>query len=170
MEKGFETIRYGAGTGKRTQYCNTAKTFHRCKTTVVKHYGLHFAKYVGLWHEESYKKTKPVECTLGILVSLSAANTLHQDLSKKSPHWISNFEGRPYTRDASAGWSRMLARVFSIIWNHSGLLRLNRDIDALADFVKPTEEACCAAAEVDMDASSNLLIVNFILGLSFILE
>jgi hypothetical protein len=51
----------------------------------LKHYGLHFAKYVGRLVRES-AETKPVERTLvdTLLVSLSAANTLHQDLSKEN--------------------------------------------------------------------------------------
>jgi hypothetical protein len=55
------------------------------KTDRLKHYGLHFAKYVGRLARES-AETKPVERTLvdTLLVSLSAANTLHQDLSKES--------------------------------------------------------------------------------------
>lgn len=53
------------------------------KTDRLKHYGLHFAKYVGRLARES-EEQKPVERTLVdiLLVSLSAANTLHQDLSK----------------------------------------------------------------------------------------
>src|SRR5258708_8222142 len=55
------------------------------KTDRMKHYGLHFAKYVGRLARES-GETKPVERTLvdTLLVSLSAANTLHQDLSKEN--------------------------------------------------------------------------------------
>jgi hypothetical protein len=55
------------------------------KTDRLKHYGLHFAKYVGRLARES-AETKPVERTLvdTLLVSLSAANTLHQDLSKEN--------------------------------------------------------------------------------------
>jgi hypothetical protein len=55
------------------------------KTNRLKHYGLHFAKYVGRLARES-AETKPVERTLvdTLLVSLSAANTLHQDLSKEN--------------------------------------------------------------------------------------
>src|SRR5258708_16010459 len=54
------------------------------KTERLKHYGLHFAKYVGRLARES-DLSKPVERTLAdtLLVSLSAANTLHQDLSKE---------------------------------------------------------------------------------------
>jgi hypothetical protein len=54
------------------------------KTERLKHYGLHFAKYVGRLARES-AEPKPIERTLvdALLVSLSAANTLHQDLSKE---------------------------------------------------------------------------------------
>jgi hypothetical protein len=55
------------------------------KNDRLKHYGLHFAKYVGRLAREG-NETKPVERTLvdAILVSLSAANTLHQDLSREN--------------------------------------------------------------------------------------
>jgi hypothetical protein len=55
------------------------------KNNRLKHYGLHFAKYVGRLAREG-DESKPAERTLvdAILVSLSAANTLHQDLSKES--------------------------------------------------------------------------------------
>lgn len=54
------------------------------KTERLKHYGLHFAKYVGRLARET-AEPKPVERTLvdTLLVGLSAANTLHQDLSKE---------------------------------------------------------------------------------------
>lgn len=54
------------------------------KTDRLKHYGLHFAKYVGRLARES-AEIKSVERTLvdASLVNLSAANTLHQDLSKE---------------------------------------------------------------------------------------
>jgi hypothetical protein len=54
------------------------------KTDRLKHYGLHFAKYVGRLARESAER-KPVERTLvdTLLVGLSAANTLHQDLSNE---------------------------------------------------------------------------------------
>lgn len=57
----------------------------RHKTDRLKHYGLHFAKYVGRLARESVEQ-KPVERTLtdAFLVSLSAANTLHQDLGKEN--------------------------------------------------------------------------------------
>jgi hypothetical protein len=55
------------------------------KTDRLKHYGLHFAKYVGRLAREAAEE-KPVERTLvdTFLVSLSAANTLHQDLSREN--------------------------------------------------------------------------------------
>ena len=51
------------------------------KTERLKHYGLHFAKYVGRIARSS-SEPKPVERTLVdcMLVCLSAANTLHQNL------------------------------------------------------------------------------------------
>jgi hypothetical protein len=54
------------------------------KTERLKHYGLHFAKYVGRLARES-AETKPFERTVvdALLVGLSTANTLHQDLSKE---------------------------------------------------------------------------------------
>jgi len=60
------------------------------KTDRLKHYGLHFAKYVGRLARQS-DDPKPIERTLvdAILVCLSAANTLHQDLSKENL-WISS--------------------------------------------------------------------------------
>lgn len=53
------------------------------KTDRLKHYGLHFAKYVGRLARES-NEVIPVDRTVvdAVLVALSAANTLHQDLSK----------------------------------------------------------------------------------------
>lgn len=53
------------------------------KTDRLKHYGLHFAKYVGRLARES-NEVIPVDRTVvdTVLVALSAANTLHQDLSK----------------------------------------------------------------------------------------
>ena len=54
------------------------------KTERLKHYGLHFAKYVGRLARES-TELKPIERTLvdALLVGLSTANTLHQDLSNE---------------------------------------------------------------------------------------
>lgn len=55
------------------------------KTDRLKHYGLHFAKYVGRISRESLEP-KPIERTLvdTLLVSLSAANTLDQNLGEES--------------------------------------------------------------------------------------
>jgi hypothetical protein len=55
------------------------------KNDRLKHYGLHFAKYVGRVARET-NEVKPVDRTLvdAALVSLSTANTLHQDLSKEN--------------------------------------------------------------------------------------
>ncbi len=55
------------------------------KTERLKHYGLHFAKYVGRLAREA-SEAKPIDRTIvdTFLVSLSAANTLHQDLSKEN--------------------------------------------------------------------------------------
>jgi hypothetical protein len=54
------------------------------KNDRLKHYGLHYAKYVGRLARGA-EETKSVDRTLvdAILVSLSTANTLHQDLSKE---------------------------------------------------------------------------------------
>jgi hypothetical protein len=54
------------------------------KAERLKHYGLHFAKYVGRLARES-SESKSVDRTLvdTLLVGLSAANTLHQDLTKE---------------------------------------------------------------------------------------
>jgi len=61
------------------------------KNDRLKHYGLHFAKYVGRLARE-ITEAKPVERTLvdAALVSLSAANTLHQDLSKENFEQVLN--------------------------------------------------------------------------------
>ena len=55
------------------------------KNDRLKHYGLHFSKYVGRLAREA-NEPKPIERTVvdAILVSLSAANTLHQDLSSEA--------------------------------------------------------------------------------------
>jgi hypothetical protein len=55
------------------------------KNDRLKHYGLHFAKYVGRFARGT-DEIKSVERTLvdAALVCLSAANTLHQDLSNES--------------------------------------------------------------------------------------
>ncbi len=54
------------------------------KNDRLKHYGLHFAKYVGRLARD-LDEPKPTERTIvdAALVCLSAANTLHQDLSKE---------------------------------------------------------------------------------------
>ena len=54
------------------------------KTDRLKHYGLHFAKYVGRLARGS-DEPKPIDRTLAdaFLVNLSAANTLMQDLGKE---------------------------------------------------------------------------------------
>lgn len=56
------------------------------KTDRLKHYGLHFAKYVGRLAREA-EESKPVERTLvdAFLVTLSTANTLHQNLGDGGP-------------------------------------------------------------------------------------
>jgi hypothetical protein len=55
------------------------------KTDRLKHYGLHFAKYVGRIARGECE-VKPVARTLvdTVLVSLSAANTLHQNFAKET--------------------------------------------------------------------------------------
>jgi hypothetical protein len=54
------------------------------KSDRLKHYGLHFAKYVGrLARGENEPKTVHRTLVDTILVSLSAANTLHQNLEKE---------------------------------------------------------------------------------------
>jgi hypothetical protein len=73
---------------QRTQYAHDMRNHFDIlslhKNDRLKHYGLHFAKYVGRLARES-DEAKPVDRTLvdAALVSLSAANTLHQDLSKE---------------------------------------------------------------------------------------
>ena len=48
----------------------------------LKHYGLHFAKYVGRLARDSAEPKTPKETLVdALLVGLSAANTLHQDLA-----------------------------------------------------------------------------------------
>lgn len=74
---------------QRTQYAHDMRNHFDIlslhKNNRLKHYGLHFAKYVGRLARGS-DESKGVERTLidAILVSLSAANTLHQDLSKEN--------------------------------------------------------------------------------------
>jgi len=57
------------------------------KNDRLKHYGLHFAKYVGRLARGS-DEVKSVERTVvdACLVSLSAANTLHQKLNESKAH------------------------------------------------------------------------------------
>jgi hypothetical protein len=61
---------------------NHTDILHLSKNDRLKHYGLHFAKYVGRMARGSAEAI-PYERTLvdTVLVSLSAANTLHQHLS-----------------------------------------------------------------------------------------
>jgi hypothetical protein len=79
---------------QRTQYAHDMRNHFDIlslhKTDRLKHYGLHFAKYAGRLARGS-DEPKPVERTLvdAILVSLSTANTLHQDLSKESLNTVS---------------------------------------------------------------------------------
>jgi hypothetical protein len=74
---------------QRTQYAHDMRNHFDIlalhKNDRLKHYGLHFAKYVGRFARGS-DEPKPIERTLvdAILVSLSTANTLHQDLSKEN--------------------------------------------------------------------------------------
>jgi hypothetical protein len=74
---------------QRTQYAHDMRNHFDIlslrKTDRLKHYGLHFAKYAGRLARGT-DEYKPVERTLidATLVSLSAANTLHQDLSKET--------------------------------------------------------------------------------------
>jgi hypothetical protein len=74
---------------QRTQYAHDMRNHFDIlslhKTDRLKHYGLHFAKYVGRLARGT-DETKPTERTLidAILVSLSTANTLHQDFGKES--------------------------------------------------------------------------------------
>jgi hypothetical protein len=55
------------------------------KNDRLKHYGLHFSKYVGRL-ARGRTEQKPIERTMTdtMLVALSAANTLHQDLRKEN--------------------------------------------------------------------------------------
>ncbi|MEJ0097306.1 MAG: hypothetical protein WDM84_04395 [Bauldia sp.] len=64
---------------------NHADIWSLHKIERLKHYGLHFAKYVGRLARGG-ADTKPISRTLtdGFLVCLSAANTMHQDLSKEA--------------------------------------------------------------------------------------
>jgi hypothetical protein len=74
---------------QREQYAhdqrNHADILHLSKNDRLKHYGLHFAKYVGRLARGA-DETKSVERTVvdTFLVCLSAANTLHQELDTVS--------------------------------------------------------------------------------------
>jgi hypothetical protein len=84
---------------QREQYAhdqrNHSDILHLSKTDRLKHYGLHFAKYVGRLARGD-EEPKSVERTVvdTFLVCLSAANTLHQELSSISidqlPHQAKN--------------------------------------------------------------------------------
>lgn len=65
---------------------NHPDILHLSKNDRLKHYGLHFAKYVGRLARGS-AETIPYERTIvdTVLVSLSAANTLHQRLTSPTP-------------------------------------------------------------------------------------
>jgi hypothetical protein len=65
---------------------NHSDILNLCKNDRLKHYGLHFAKYVGRLARGT-DETKSVERTIvdTCLVSLSAANTLHQKLDEIHP-------------------------------------------------------------------------------------
>jgi hypothetical protein len=62
---------------------NHSDILHLSKPDRLKHYGLHFAKYVGRL-ARGVEESKSVERTIvdTFLVSLSAANTLHQELGR----------------------------------------------------------------------------------------
>jgi hypothetical protein len=64
------------------------------KNDRLKHYGLHFSKYVGRL-ARGRKEQKPIERTMTdtMLVALSAANTLHQDLRGENFSATSGDEG-----------------------------------------------------------------------------
>jgi hypothetical protein len=52
----------------------------------LKHYGLHFAKYVGRLARDSAEPKSPYQTVIdAFLIALSAANTLQQDLSSLPP-------------------------------------------------------------------------------------
>jgi hypothetical protein len=86
---------------QREQYAhdqrNHSDILHLSKSDRLKHYGLHFAKYVGRLARGS-AETKSVERTVvdAFLVCLSAANTLHQELDTISiQHLSRNRENDP---------------------------------------------------------------------------
>jgi hypothetical protein len=68
------------------------------KTDRLKHYGLHFAKYVGRLARGAQESKSAKETLIDtFLVCLSAANTLHQKLSQITP-----FEEQSFLNFASA--------------------------------------------------------------------
>src|SRR5258707_1695287 len=80
---------------QREQYAhdrrNHSDILHLSKSDRLKHYGLHFAKYVGRLARGT-EEQKSLERTVvdTFLVCLSAANTLHQELSSISIHELSH--------------------------------------------------------------------------------
>ena len=60
---------------------NHADIQHLSKVDRLKHYGLHYAKYVGRMLRRGESKSLATTSIDSLLVSLSAANTLHQRLS-----------------------------------------------------------------------------------------
>jgi hypothetical protein len=76
---------------QREQYThdrrNHSDILNLCKTDRLKHYGLHYAKYVGRLARGA-TEPKSVERTVvdTFLVCLSAANTLHQELGLAPSH------------------------------------------------------------------------------------
>jgi hypothetical protein len=81
MQSAYDLLRL-----QREQYShdrrNHSDILHLSKTDRLKHYGLHFAKYVGRL-ARGPDEAKSLERTVvdTFLVCLSAANTLHQELS-----------------------------------------------------------------------------------------
>jgi len=73
------------------------------KSDRLKHYGLHFAKYVGRL-ARGLDEAKSVEQTIvdTLLVGLSAANTLHQDLSAATRSILRNSQVDPIYAFADA--------------------------------------------------------------------
>jgi hypothetical protein len=109
------------------------------KTERLKHYGLHFAKYVGRLARES-AEPKPVERTLvdTLLVGLSTANTLHQDLSKEKFDSTPNF-----------GWQLDPLRTFA---------------DAAGRFADACEKIDHLEEFLPIARSANRDVVNWILS------
>lgn len=95
---------------QRQQYThdrrNHVDILNLSKTDRLKHYGLHFAKYVGRL-ARGIDEPKSVERTIvdTFLVSLSAANTLHQELPADCvrPHYNSSQFDRLYVIADAAG-------------------------------------------------------------------